>query len=113
MRSKRKSLRFNCCPLPVTYRTAYEDGEGILENISTNGCALKKTTTKLEVGDAFLLLIEDQARDTAIQAQARVVRAEHGAIGACFTRIEPETQRAIRTFFAAMNSGSSLPYDKV
>ena len=58
VKSKRKALRFRCRKEPITYRTAYEEGEALLKNISTDGCALEWATNPPELDERVLLRIE-------------------------------------------------------
>ena len=100
MKSRRRFYRFDTYRLPVKYRTAYDDGDALLLNISTGGCALENVSTELAVGDRFLLHIEDEKLENPIEAQAEVVRADNNVTAAEFKLIEGVTQTAIRTLFS-------------
>ncbi|THB76182.1 MAG: PilZ domain-containing protein [Desulfobulbaceae bacterium] len=106
MRSKRKSFRFKSFQFPVKFRTPYEDGEALLENISISGCALEELTIDLRIGDAFLLQIEDETLENPIEAQAIVVRSDSGSVAAHFSLIGEDTQKMIRKFFSLKKNGS-------
>lgn len=103
--SRRGALRFRCRKEPVAYKTAYEEGEGLLTNISTDGCAVEWATVTPEMHDKILLSIELENGDSPIEAQARVVRVEENDFAVQFTLVEPETQSMIRKYFAGKLRG--------
>jgi hypothetical protein len=103
--SKRSAYRFRCSKEPVTYRTAYEDGEALLKNISTDGCALEWATNPPDVDDKILLIIELVGEDTVVEIQARVVRVEDKDFAVKFILIEPAAKSRIRTYFSRKSRG--------
>ena len=86
--SKRSAFRFRCSKEPVTYLTAYDEGEALLKNISTEGCALEWATNPPELDEKILLSIDLQEEDSVIQIQARVVRVEHKDFAVKFLLID-------------------------
>ncbi len=98
--SKRSAFRFRCSKEPVTYRTTYEDGEALLKNISTDGCALEWATNPPEVDEKILLIIELEGEDTVVEIQARVVRVEDKDFAVKFMLIEPDAKTRIRNYFS-------------
>lgn len=103
--SRRAAFRFKCSKEPVFYRTSYEEGEGLLSNISTEGCAVEWATNPPELHEKILLSVELEGEDTVIEAQAHVVRVEDNDFAAKFTVVEPETQKLIRKYFAGKLRG--------
>ena len=101
MRSKRLALRFPGGNLPVSYKTAYDEGEARLQNVSTAGCALAQVSQALQTEEKILISVKLPGVDSIFQAQGKVVRVadeEHTAIR--FTLIEPEDQTLVRNYFA-------------
>ncbi len=98
--SKRSSFRFRCSKEPVTYRTAYEEGEALLKNISTDGCALEWATNPPELDEKILLCIELGEEGQNVEIKARVVRVEDGDFAVTFLLIEPTSKTLIRNYFA-------------
>jgi hypothetical protein len=103
--SKRSAFRFRCSKEPVTYRTAYEDGEALLNNISTDGCALEWAPNPPEIGEKILLIIELEGKNSVVEIQARVVRVEDKDFAVKFMLIEPGAKTGIRNYFARKTRG--------
>lgn len=103
--SKRGAFRFRCSKEPVFYRSAYEEGEGLLTNISTDGCAVEWSTNPPELGEKILLSIELDGEASAVEAQARVVRVEGNDFAVRFTLIEPHAKGLIRKYFSGKLRG--------
>ncbi len=103
--SKRSAFRFRCSKEPVTYRTAYEDGEALLKNISTDGCALEWATNPPELDEKILLIIELEGEETVVEIQARVVRVEEKDFAVKFMLIEPAAKTRIRNYFSRKARG--------
>jgi hypothetical protein len=103
IRSRRKALRIPGKNLRVFYKTAFEEGEGLLRDISTIGCALTEPTIILQPGEKLLLSIRLPEENNTIEAQGRVVRVEEAdLIAVHFTLIEAEDQYLIRHHFAKL-----------
>lgn len=103
-KSKRQAFRFCCGREPVSYRTAYEDGEALLKNISTDGCALEWSTNPPEIGEKILLRLELDEPEV-IEIQAQVIRVEENDFAVKFLIIEPSAKRAIRNHYAKSSHG--------
>lgn len=103
--SKRSAFRFRCSKEPVTYRTAYDDGEALLKNISTEGCALEWATNPPEIDEKILLSIDLLEEDSVIEIQARVVRVEDKDFAVRFLLIEPAAKAMVRRYFARKSRG--------
>ena len=87
--------------MPVSYKTAYDEGEARLQNVSTVGCALAQVSQSLQPDEKILISIKLPGVDSIFQAQGMVVRVaneEHTAIR--FTLVEPEDQTLVRNYFA-------------
>lgn len=100
MKSRRKVFRYGNFQLPVTFKTAYDDGTAILVNISTGGCALERVAPDLCINDAFLLTIESENREHTIEAKCIVLRIDGTQTAAKFTRITDSRKSLIRNYFA-------------
>jgi hypothetical protein len=100
LKSKRQALRFSCRKEPITYRTAYEDGEALLKNISTDGCALEWATNPPELGEKILLRIELEEEGQTVEIRARVVRVEGSDFAVQYLLIEPTAKSLIRSYFS-------------
>lgn len=98
--TKRSAFRFRGSKEPVTYRTAYEDGEGLLNNISTEGCAVEWATTPPEVGEKILLVLEPGGEGAVIEAQGEVIRVGDKDFAVRFLLIEPDSKRMIRKCYS-------------
>lgn len=99
-KSRRSAFRFRCSKEPVTYRTAYEDGEALLTNISTEGCALEWATNPPRLNEKMLVRIDLENEEAVVEIKAEVVRVEGTDFAVKFLLIEPETKSLIRTYFS-------------
>lgn len=89
--------------LPVNYKTAYDAGSALLQNMSTEGCAFSQLSLLLAMEEKILVSIELPGQDFVFQAQGKVVRVEkNGLAGIHFTLVEPEDQSVVRKYFAKM-----------
>jgi len=104
--SKRSAFRFRCSKEPVTYRTAYDEGEALLKNISTEGCALEWATSLPEPDEKILLIIELQNKDAVVEIQAQVIRVEDNDFAVKFLLIEPAAKTMIRNYFSRKLRGN-------
>ncbi len=98
--SKRSALRFSCYHEAVKYKTAYHDGEGLLMDISTSGCALDAVTISLQEEDVVLISIELPDTDKNIEAKSVVVRRGETSFAVKFVLMEEATKLLIRKLFA-------------
>jgi hypothetical protein len=104
MTSKRCALRFSCVDQQVSIKTAYEEGEARLQNISTAGCAFVQLSLPLAIQEKVLVSLFLPGEDPVFQAQGVVVRVETppGCTAIHFTLVEPEDQLLLRKYFAKM-----------
>ena len=100
MKSKRAALRFKCMGERVRYKTAFEDGEAVLIDISTHGCALSNMSVPVDEGEIMLIVIQLQEQDAVIEMQAEVVRCTADTAATRFTIAEKATKLTIRTYFS-------------
>ena len=100
MKSRRKGFRYGNFEIPVTFKTAYSDGNALLVNISTGGCCLKKASPGLEPGDRFLLAVALDDITAPLEARGVVLRVEGEYAAARFVVISDGTQNQIRLRFA-------------
>jgi|GEM_PF-2197483 len=98
-KSKRQSFRFSCDNHLVSYKTAYEDGEASLDNISTTGCALRNLTVPLSLEEKVLVCIDLGEEGEKIEATGRVVRQDENITALHFSLIEADTVKFIQTHF--------------
>lgn len=103
--SRRAAFRFRCSKEPVSFKTAYEEGEGLLTNISTDGCAVEWATHTPEFDEKILLILELEGEEKVIEMQARVVRVEDNDFAVKFTLVEPDAKAMIRKYFAGKLRG--------
>jgi len=102
MKSKRHALRFPCGHQSVSYKTAYDDGEAVLLNVSSAGCAFNQPSLQLSMHEKILVSIPLQEKNSVFQAQGVVVRTEHGVTAIRFTLLEPEDQKQVVKYFSQM-----------
>ena len=108
--SKRKSLRFNGNKIEVRLRTAYEEGKGLLLNISTKGCAIVECSLEPEPEDIMLIsfdLPQEHGEDMLIEVQGKVLRKQP-QLALVFTRVEPETASFLFKFFLHESRGKKI-----
>ena len=99
-KSKRHALRHCCNNYTVKYKTAYEQGEARLINISSDGCAFESATVPLSLQEKIFFSFELEEKQNIIEAKAVVVRTDKNIFAVKFILIEPETQNLIRIYFA-------------
>jgi len=98
-KSKRNALRLSCNGHLVTYKTAYDEGQGRLINISSGGCVFESATLPVSVQEKVLISIKLEEKENMVEAKAVVVRATEDQFAVKFILIEPSTQSLIRTYF--------------
>lgn len=87
--SKRGSLRFNFKEeLLVGYKTAYQDGEALLMNISTGGCVVQKASVPVAVDEKILFSFAIHSLDTPLELQATCVRHDGDGFAAKFLGVD-------------------------
>lgn len=102
MKSKRCALRYPCSHQPVSYKTAYEEGEAVLLNVSTAGCAFEQLSLELSMHEKIIVSIALPEEDLVIEAQGIVVRIEDSFTAIRFTLLESEDQMQVIKYFSEM-----------
>lgn len=100
MKSKRAAFRYPGRPLKLKYRTAYDEGDAWLTNISTDGCAFESATVPLSVDEKILIKVSPQGTEKSFEAQSLVVRADENGYAIRFILLEPENKTLIRNYFS-------------
>jgi hypothetical protein len=85
--SKRAALRFKFSNKQITYMASGQLGQATLQNISTSGCFVIKSTTQLTKNDQVLIIIELTEGEKPLELKARVVRVGDAEFSAEFTDI--------------------------
>lgn len=98
-RSRRKAYRFSGDRLPVLYKTRLDDGEAVLRDISTSGCALSSVTVPVLLQEKVLVILVLPGENEKIEATGIVTRVEADNFAVSFTLIESATVKLIQTFF--------------
>lgn len=111
--SKRNSLRFSIQVQPVRYKTAYEDGEAILFNISTGGCVVRKATLPVAPAERILLRFDLHGIDEPLEIRAICVRLESDGFAVQFLGVDDaEANRIVKLLAAqARSEKGSSPSD--
>lgn len=99
-RSKRQALRFSAAGHPVDYRTEFENGRGIIENVSSGGCALSSLTIKLNLQEKILIILKLDENEDAFEIGARVLRIEDNHVALQFTDIDEYKSEQLVKYFA-------------
>lgn len=86
--SKRNSLRFSIKAQPVRYKTAYEDGEAVLVNISTGGCVVRKASVPVALTEKILFSFDIHGLDEPLEIRAICVRLEGDSFAVQFLGID-------------------------
>lgn len=97
--TKRQALRFAPEQHQVRYKTEYEDGDATILNISSTGCALSETTTRLSKHEKILILLNLEEEKEPIEISARVVRIEETYIAFKFHFLTEENRKRMVYFF--------------
>jgi len=102
MKSKRSAMRFPCSNQLVSYKTAYEEGQARLVNISNEGCAFEQPNLDLSTRERVLISIALPEEDNVFQARGEVVRVSDECTAVRFTLVEVEDQMKVRKYFSKM-----------
>lgn len=106
--SKRNSLRFHFKEeLLVSYKTAYQDGESFLINISTGGCVVRKATVSVAVDEKILLSFAIQNLETPLEIQAVCIRLDGDGFAAKFLGIDGGNESRVVKLLAAQARAKS------
>ena len=89
-----------------SFKTEFEDGQGVIENISAGGCALKDIDVKLTLNEKILILLELDQADGEIEIGARVVRQDKGGVAVQFSDISDDNKQKLVKYFARIQRSS-------
>lgn len=104
--SKRQSLRFTAEGFHFRYKTEFEEGGGVLANISGGGCAVRDLSVPLALQEKVLLILPVEDGEEAVEIGARVIRVDGSITALIFEQIgEVNKQRLIRFFARRQRSG--------
>jgi len=87
-KSKRAALRFKFANKPISYMANGQLAQVTLQNISTCGYAVRKSSTQLTKNDQVLIVIELAECDRPLELKARVIRAGNASFSVQFTDLE-------------------------
>lgn len=99
-RSKRQALRFSAVDHPVSYKTEFEDGEGIIDNVSSGGCAISGPSVPLNIQEKVLIILKLEDDEEIFEIGARVLRVEKGHAALQFTDIDEHKSGQLVRYFA-------------
>ncbi len=99
--SKRQALRFIGNAHPVCFKTEFENGHGVVADISGRGCAIAASSLPLARREKILIIMDLEDADDIIEIGARVVRDDGGNIGVQFIHLSDDNRQRIVKYFAA------------
>ena len=100
--SKRDSLRFHFKEeLLIRYKTAYQDGEALLVNISKGGCVVQKASVPVAVDEKILFSFTIHNLDAPLELQATCVRLDGDGFAAKFLGIDGGDESRVAKLLAA------------
>lgn len=98
--SKRLALRFPVRAHPLRYKTEFEDGRGVIENVSTGGCAVAELTLPLTLYEKVLVIFDMEDGEDTMEIAARVVRVETRYVALQFIALDETKGKRMVKFFA-------------
>lgn len=98
--SKRLALRFAGDSQHLRYKTEFDDGEAVIANVSTSGCALWKTTVSLTKNEKVLIVLKLEDNKDPLEISARVIRVEGDHVALQFLTYTDGAKQRILKFFA-------------
>lgn len=100
----RKNLRF-AIQLPISFKGDKIAGEGVVFNLSLEGCAVGSDTS-IKPGTYLQLRIQTSQQDLPIEVELAAARwSEEGEYGLEFIRIRAEEQERLRQFVKTLEAG--------
>ncbi|WP_028582242.1 PilZ domain-containing protein [Desulfogranum japonicum] len=97
--SRRKAFRFSCHEFAIRYRTAYDERDAQLINISTTGCLLRDGKGhELAVGEKILLIFPLWDGTPPVESNGTVVRVRDNDAAIHFKIIEQDAVKNLRLF---------------
>jgi len=98
--SKRLALRFPVQAHPLRYKTEFEDGSAVIENVSSGGCAIAELTLPLALHEKVLVIFDLEKDGDVMEIAARVVRVEKRYVALRFFALDEAKCKRMVTFFA-------------
>jgi len=98
--SKRQGLRFMAEDFGFRYKTEFEEGGGVLANISGGGCAARNLSVPLALQEKVLLILPVDDGEEAVEVGARVIRVDGSITALIFEQVGEENKQRIIRFFA-------------
>ena len=98
--SRRCALRFSAGNHNVTYKTEFEDGVAVIENISANGCAIRGNSIPISANEKILLTINLEKGTEPVEVTCRIVRIDRDTSALQFMLISEENKQRIVRYFA-------------
>lgn len=105
-RSKRQALRFSAVQHPISYKTEFEDGKGVIDNVSSGGCAISDLSIPLNIQEKVLIILKLEGEENTFEIGARVLRVEKGHAALQFTDIDDHISEQLVKFFARRQRAS-------
>lgn len=101
-RTKRDSLRFKAKGYILHFKTAWEDGEASVDNISAGGCLFESVSLDLSPGEKILISVEALLEDniTPLEVSGVVLRCDKGKVAVKFMQLSEEKKRVLVKFLA-------------
>lgn len=84
----------------LSFKTDYDDGEALLVNISTSGCAIRDARPALQTEQKVLVSLALDNPNNPVFIRAHVIRAEGSGYGLQFHHLEENVKRRLVRFFA-------------
>lgn len=97
--SRRSSLRFAIDGFFLSFKTEFEDGKALVDNISVGGCSIKESDVELSVGEKVLVIFESMGGDP-IEISGRVIRAAADNSAIEFQVVDDGKKSQLLRFFA-------------
>lgn len=111
-RTKRQALRFVPEQHKIRYKTEFEDGDATILNISSSGCALCETTTRLAMHEKILIVLKLEEDKDPIEVSARVVRTDALCTAVKFHFISEENRKRTVLFFSSQRRTAQINSQK-
>lgn len=105
--TKRLNLRFAGNSHLLRYKTEFEEGEAVIVNVSTGGCALGKTTVHLSPKEKILIILQLEEELDPLEISARVIRVEKDYTAVRFLLNSDNSKLRLVKYFARKQRSTS------
>ena len=100
--SRRDALRFRFKEeFWVSYKTAYKDGDALLEDISTGGCAVRKASVPIAVDEKILFSFVVNNLDEPLEIRGVCIRLDGDGFAVKFLGLDGRAENRIVKLLAA------------